>query len=207
MFTTIQLLRQSSAQQSRVEVLERALLKLNPNWNALWVIPVIFVAKSNNGEDFWWVRDNKRVETAPGGWTDANSEAVGAAYKAGATTASGNYTGKSIEDILKVYGEQLVGIGKWEQGILAAVPTSPSKPAGKTAVMRKPTGKTATRKPTTKTPTTRPAAPVKSMLPAPVQRMPLLSLLKLIREQCQGRKGVTLLKEGGSMHGKYTITF
>jgi hypothetical protein len=61
MFTTINKLRASSAIQSRVDLVENSLKKINPNWHGNYLIPVPYIALTNNVDDANWVASTSSV--------------------------------------------------------------------------------------------------------------------------------------------------
>ena len=61
MFTTIAKLRDSNAEPSRVSQLERALLRVNPNWKGNFLIPIPAVGLDNTVDDVQWVLSNDEV--------------------------------------------------------------------------------------------------------------------------------------------------
>lgn len=62
MFTSIQMLRNSSAMQDRVSSVERNLKKINPNWKDHWLFPIAAVGLSNSADDIEWVLNNSGVQ-------------------------------------------------------------------------------------------------------------------------------------------------
>jgi hypothetical protein len=55
-FTSIASLRVSGADKTRVDSVERALKKLNPQWNTNWWFPIVQVGMSNAAADVSWVK-------------------------------------------------------------------------------------------------------------------------------------------------------
>lgn len=62
MFTSIQMLRNSSAMQDRVSSVERNLKKINPKWKDHWLFPIAAVGLSNSADDIEWVLNNSGVQ-------------------------------------------------------------------------------------------------------------------------------------------------
>jgi hypothetical protein len=60
-FTSIAMLRASSAIQDRVTRVENNLKKIEPNWQSEWLFPAIVVGLSNGFDDVSWVLDNEDV--------------------------------------------------------------------------------------------------------------------------------------------------
>lgn len=59
MFTSIVMLRNTSAATDRVNSVERNLKKMNAAWQAEWLFPVAAVGLSNSTDDITWVARNK----------------------------------------------------------------------------------------------------------------------------------------------------
>lgn len=60
-FTSIELLRNSSAETRRVDAVERNLKELNSNWQPNWMFPISAIGLSNVADDIHWVYDNQSV--------------------------------------------------------------------------------------------------------------------------------------------------
>jgi hypothetical protein len=63
MFTSIELLRASEAMQERVDMVEKMLKRLNPEWRSEYFFPVLAIGLSNVNDDVHWVMERSSVTT------------------------------------------------------------------------------------------------------------------------------------------------
>jgi hypothetical protein len=111
MFTSINMLRNSSAMQDRVTSVEKHLKRLNPDWDPSWWFPVLAIGLSNVTADVEWVHDvdsthlkNRRVYI---GATYRQSPSVLAVVEEVSMVIP--YQGKTafIEEQLRKYNERI----------------------------------------------------------------------------------------------------
>jgi hypothetical protein len=108
MFTTITKLRNSNAEQSRVNTLEDALKKVNSAWQPDNLIPIPAVALDNVVEDVQWVLNEARVQVViDPALSSKLMDALNKAYPSGYISAMKRSKRRTMDAVLSVYTETL----------------------------------------------------------------------------------------------------